>query len=419
MNTPAPAQVKPAPAPNPPAQGRGPGTDEGAPIPANQTPTQRKYTGRGEPSNLAGPIREWSDLAENEIAAFAEQGGTVAVSKEQADGSAARVGSYAAGEIDLDKIGQAFGPGVYRLRVSVPGTMEGPGRRFRVAVAAGVTGSYTGQTYTPPPPPPAPPAYAPAPAYPPAPVYSPPPVTTQPIDLTAVIVTMMQNQQGMLTAMLQERTRPAELGQVETLLKLADRLASKQGGGDELGIAGIADAVARVLPAMQAQRAPAPERRRLLRVRPTAPQAAAPTTYATTPGTVTTSSPAGSVAVSAGDGSTQSPIGSPLAALDGWAAMVQRSANKPERRAEDYAGTLADILDDEQAEQLLSAPLGVPASVMIRQFPALETQAAFLLEVEKAFRDLLTAPADDDIDDNQDEPAPIKTPAAKPEKGTL
>jgi hypothetical protein len=360
-----------------------------------------------------------------------------------ADGVKRSANTYSPTSFDVEQVARQFGPGEYRVRCQVSGEPR-PVKMFRFIPAS--IAPAAPQTPPPPPPAPAPPQYPPQPFPPqygpPQGYYAPPPQQAAPqLDLMALVVSNMQQQAQMVNMLLgrliEQRTtpqEPAKIGELDALLKLADRMGRRRnaeedddgtGGLVSQVIAGLAASLNR--PAAPAQ-APAP-RPAIPRATPkhaggavvSQPAAVAPPPPAlpdTTPPAITPP-PAAGGGGSAADQATAPASGAAgadaadLSSLPPGMALIVQSVRDDagaRRLAKlilvddgDDIQAVAEMalaaLSDQQCDQLESADPDGWAGVFVTAFPQLNSRAEFVRAVVVAMQ----AELENDPDpDNQD-----------------
>lgn len=333
-------------------------------------------------------------------------GANVTVSKVDSYGRPVAFAPMRAGDFDLASLVQRHGGGEYRLQIRVPG------HRGNWRACKFMAGD------------------SPTPEAQPTRFATPPATTPAPTDLFGMAITMMtgmmkasqeqaqaasQQNNLLMMKMMEQKSEPRGMSDIESILKLADRIASRQGNDEDAG--GMGGFVGKALAAMLAAPArPAAPAAPAPRPQPKPPTAAAlPAAPNNDPHALVAPGSLDPTHVEQPDPSTQPAALPPGDTTATPADLDQRFAHvgqllvivcaAPAKDAERTAEMIADILGDDTAQQITDLPEGVVVKQLISGNPSLMAHQPFLVSVETELRQLY---ADDAAEDVTPPPVPPK-----------
>ena len=292
-------------------------------------------------------------------------------------------------DFDIANLVSRLGGGEYRGQIRVPGH-KGNWRAFKIMIADAI-----------------------APTAAPRQVMAAPPAAPQ--DLFGLAITMMtemmrqsqtaasaaQQQNNLLMAkMMEQKSEPRGMSDIESILKIADRLATRQASGDDEG-GGMGSFVGTALAALlsaPARQPAAPVQQRPLAPRPKPAAALPPVPAVNEPHALAATGSLDDYRVEQPDPSIQPAALPPSDATAPSADLDQRFAHvgqlllivcaAPSKDAMRTAEMIADILGDETAEQIADLPIGVVVQQLLTGNPSLLPHQAFLVSVETELRQL-------------------------------
>jgi hypothetical protein len=344
--------------------------------------------------------------------AAAYPGATVGITRVDELGRRVSIPSLPVDTFDFGHLVKRYGAGEYWLRLSAPGVRKAI-KQFKLIMEAPPAMAGTTQ-----------PAQQ-MPAAQPAPIAPPQPAAAAPlgIDLGALLVNMIQQQSNMMQAILVKQIEKPAGGSstdLETLLKLAERLNGGRGRGQDEAEPGMGGMLGQILAGFMAanannQRHNAPPRTppvvragiptaaaRPVITGPTGPvESAAGIPARTIPAATDPNTPAAGPEIATpvpapGDSATaveqptaDNPLLSALQSLAPAEPLIAALLNKG-ADAERIAEAMASALSDDELDLILQAcPEGQLAEIVIARVPAMAFRRDLLNEVEGVLRSML------------------------------